>query len=357
MNYYNDNEPYVCDWLENLILFGHLPNGIVDRRPIQEITPNDLKGFTQCHFFAGIGGWSLALKLAQWPETLPIWTGSCPCQPFSVAGKQKGFEDERDLWPAWFHLQKKCRPPVIFGEQVANATDWLSRVRSDLGGVEYAMGGMPIEAACAGAAQYRDRFWFVAERDNPEWRTEESRGNNDNRAYTKREKSNRHTPERGAGVLARDDGQQFRQLQTKSQKRIQELKTVARSGSNVLASKFRPRLEELQSQSENTIQKLPPGQRNRLLPLVLPPSLGWGEGWTESEFRARWFAATVACLPNGPQFIECPDGKYRRLPPPRVRWLGNGLPSRVAKLRALGNSIYPPVAAQFIRAYMDVRGL
>ena len=85
--YYNDNELFVVQWLRNLIAAGHLPAGDVDERPIQEVQADDLKGYTQCHFFAGIGGWALALQLAGWDGS--VWTGSCPCQPFSTAGKGK----------------------------------------------------------------------------------------------------------------------------------------------------------------------------------------------------------------------------------------------------------------------------
>ena len=120
MIYYNEFDPYAARWLENLVAEGLLPDGYVDDRDIHDVTPNDLKGFTSCHFFAGIGGWPLALRMAGWPDERPVWTGSCPCQPFSSAGQKNGFDDPRHLWPVWFRLVRELRPGVVFGEQVAS---------------------------------------------------------------------------------------------------------------------------------------------------------------------------------------------------------------------------------------------
>lgn len=121
MNYYNEFDPKAAEWLRQLIKQGLIPNGDVDERSIADVRADELRGYTQCHFFAGIGGWSLALQLAGWPEDRPVWTGSCPCQPFSTAGKRKAFDDERDLWPVFFELIKKAKPKVVFGEQVASS--------------------------------------------------------------------------------------------------------------------------------------------------------------------------------------------------------------------------------------------
>ncbi len=119
--YYNEHDPKAAAWLRELIARGHIAPGVVDERSIENITADDLAGFVQCHFFAGIGVWSYALRLAGWPDDRPVWTGSCPCQPFSTAGRGDSNDDERHLWPAWFSLIDACRPPVVFGEQVASS--------------------------------------------------------------------------------------------------------------------------------------------------------------------------------------------------------------------------------------------
>ncbi len=162
--YYNEWDPFMAQWLRNLIKAGHLPPGDVDERDIREVAPDDLKGYTQHHFFAGVGGWSEALALAGWPTDRPIWTGSCPCQPFSTAGKRLGDKDERHLWPAWFQLIRERQPATVFGEQVASnlGREWLSGVRSELEAVGYAVGAADLCAAGVGSPQIRQRLWWVS---------------------------------------------------------------------------------------------------------------------------------------------------------------------------------------------------
>lgn len=168
--YYNEIDEYAAQWLRNLISAGLIAPGDVDTRSIVDVQPDDLVGYTQCHFFAGIGGWSYALRLAGWPDDgPPVWTGSCPCQPFSGIGLQRGFDDPRHLWPAWSRLISKCRPPVIFGEQIAKATVWLDLVLSDLENEGYACAAFDLPAACIGARQTRQRLWFVADADEARW--------------------------------------------------------------------------------------------------------------------------------------------------------------------------------------------
>ena len=190
VNYYNEFDPKAAAWLRQLIADGAIPNGHVDERSITEVRPSDLAGYTQCHFFAGIGGWSLALDLAQWPRDRFVWTGSCPCQPFSSAGKQRGTEDERHLWPVFFDLIRECRPATVFGEQVSSKLareNWLPGVRLDLESVGYAVGAADLcspvagqdcegrivrgdqavwEPLILGSPHIRQRLYWVADADN-----------------------------------------------------------------------------------------------------------------------------------------------------------------------------------------------
>jgi DNA (cytosine-5)-methyltransferase 1 len=164
---YNDTDPFAAAWLESLIAHGHIAPGQVDQRSITDLSPTDVAGPGQRHFFAGIGGWSHALRLAGVRDDADIWTGSCPCQPFSDAGKGEGIRDPRHLWPAWFALIAECRPPVLFGEQVASkdGLGWLDVVFADLERCGYTVGAADLCAAGVGAPHARQRLYFVAYSD------------------------------------------------------------------------------------------------------------------------------------------------------------------------------------------------
>lgn len=167
--YYNEFDPAAAAWLRELIAAGLIAPGDVDERSIKDVQPDDLRGYAQCHWFAGVGVWSHALRRAGWPDERPVWTGSCPCQPFSPAGKGLGFEDPRHLWPDWLRLIAECRPDSIFGEQSAAAGLWLDLVRADLEARSYAFGCPDLPAAgFAQGAHIRQRFYWVADADHAE---------------------------------------------------------------------------------------------------------------------------------------------------------------------------------------------
>jgi DNA (cytosine-5)-methyltransferase 1 len=166
VNYYNEWDSFAAEWLKQLIKDGLIPDGEVDSRSIADVRPEDLKGFTQCHFFAGIGGWSRALQLAGWSSDRPVWTGSPPCQSFSTAGSRKGKDDERHLWPVFFDLIRECQPPTVFGEQVAAAIrfGWLDDLQNDFEAEGYASAAVVLPSGSIGAYHKRDRLFFTAKR-------------------------------------------------------------------------------------------------------------------------------------------------------------------------------------------------
>ena len=162
--FYNEIDKDAAAWLRELIAEGHIAPGIVDERSIEDVRPDELTGFTQCHFFAGVGIWSLALRASGIPDDYSIWTGSCPCQPFSSAGKGDGFDDERHLWPAFHYLISQRRPTAILGEQVASkdAEPWIDLVHTDMEAMGYAFGAIPFPTAGIGGPHIRDRLYWGA---------------------------------------------------------------------------------------------------------------------------------------------------------------------------------------------------
>lgn len=160
--YYNEIDPYAAQWIRNLIDAGLVTPGDVDTRSIEDVRPNDLFGYNRCHFFAGIAVWDHALNLAGWGEE-QVWTGSCPCQPFSEIGQGSGFADERHLWPAFHHLVRECKPRRIFGEQVASAAGlaWLDLVHADMEAENYSFASVDLCAAGVSAPHIRQRLYWV----------------------------------------------------------------------------------------------------------------------------------------------------------------------------------------------------
>lgn len=302
--YYNEIDPYAAQWLRNLISENLIAPGEVDERSITDVQPGDLQGFIQCHFFAGIGGWPLALQLAGWPADRPVWTGSCPCQPFSLAGAQRGFDDTRHLWPVWRELIRERRPAKVYGEQVASATEWLGLVRSDLEEMGYAMGAMPLQAASAGADHLRDRFYFVAN------------------ANDTRSQGWELLPERTDQWLAGSHG-------------VADTDSMCR---------------EVDTHSRGRSEGSAPRQVAGPIgasdgDMAIADIISSGEEWEQRGRQQCGLSGDSQAF----DWVIGADGKARRVKP-GIRLLANGVPARVGKLRAFGNAIYPPIAAAFIKA-------
>lgn len=343
MNYYNDNDPKSSAWLKELIYDGLIPMGEVDERSILDVTGSDLKGYTQCHFFAGIGGWSEALRLSGWPADRPVWTGSCPCQPFSCAGKRAGEKDERHLWPEFRRLIAECNPSVVFGEQVASKDGrlWLSGVRSDLEGMAYAVGAADLCAAGVGAPHIRQRLYWVADAENTKRR----------RMYDGKEyQSYTQIGGRGnVGRLADADGGNQRDGDLQ---RVREHGQQQENGCSCIG------MEHTESDRRGPRRAESDGRG-------VASGCGEGCGMGDSEcgrsktYKIRPGESELERSSAGLGFwsnsiwIPCADGKARRIEP-SIFPLAHGVSGRVGLLRGAGNAINPYQAAEFIMAYMEV---
>jgi DNA (cytosine-5)-methyltransferase 1 len=344
--FYNEHDGYAAQWLRNLGAAGHVTPGIVDERSIRELRPADVAGFRRAHFFAGIGVWDYALGRAGWGDA-PVWTGSCPCQPFSAAGKRKGLADDRHLWPEWFRLIRECRPAIILGEQVASAGDWLDVVSRDMEGEGYSFGAVVLGAHSVGAPHIRQRFYFVAhaERGAAErWRLDvaaEARGTQDAAQERQRVRAD-------AG-----DGGDARELAHAMPAGRPEGWTGAGSGSPTGGAGLVeyatgeqvgiPRRARVAGEAAGLV-----GDADDAGPQ------GRGEHWHGADECAPRTPGVAGFWSNA-EWLPCTDGKLRPVEP-GVEPLVTGAPARVGRLRAYGNALCAETAVTFIRGVIEAQG-
>ena len=371
MNYYNEYDKKAAAWLRELIKAGLIPAGTVDERSIVDVKPEELKGFTQCHFFAGIGGWSLALQLAGVGPDEPVWTGSCPCQPFSSAGKGKGTDDERHLWPEFARLIGECKPPTVFGEQVASKAgrEWFDGVSTDLEDMGYAAAAADLCAAGVNAPHIRQRLFWVADAANSEAARQRQHGWS---ASAPQEFC--RTSYGGGGDCGLDHADSEGRCGRGIPAGASELGRSSEGNNSGLADAepVRTRAGEPDQQGQppqdgcgrfadmragdsglgDTDNQRPQGQPEhephgdqpgRIDASAVRPS--GATGWHDFDL-----VRCVEPTKEPGRYVE----KRRRIEPGTVP-LAHGIPGRVGLLRGYGNAIVPQVAAEFIQAYLEIK--
>jgi DNA (cytosine-5)-methyltransferase 1 len=370
--YYNEFDPKAAAWLRELIKRGLIADGVVDERSILDVVAADLVGFTQCHFFAGIGGWSCALRLAGWQDDWPVWTGSPPCQPFSAAGQQKGQADDRHLAPHFAALVAAGRPPILFGEQVASSPvlgkaakragggageppewAWIDDLSDRLEAAHYAVGAADIPAAGVGAPHIRQRTFFGAIRlADTGGEGSQGRGGADRSELGQ----DRHPAARSAagGVADADEGErgrvadgEGRQHDWEAGGRQQGDREPERGGSGVGMAdagcsqrKTDGLSGRVQSQDNSTWWDIPNGG-------LVGCKQGYRDTCRQSTERTR----SLDCFWQDADWLFCRDGKWRPVEPGTFP-LAHGIPARVVRLRGYGNAIVPQAAAQFVKAFV-----
>lgn len=342
MNYYNEWDKGAAAWLRELIKAGLIPNGYVDERSITEVTPSDLEGFTQCHFFAGIGGWPLALHLAGVPASARLWTGSPPCQPFSVAGQSLGFDDERHLAPVLLRLVRECKPQYFFGEQVAAAISkhWLDFVFLNLEEQGYACGAAVLPACSVGAPHKRDRLFFgarLAKSLRPEWNGKRLHGLEESDCTQGGWEATEFTGRSCVVSMADTDGKRL-------QGKRPDGNTQGREGSDIRQAGLcdGTGFSTVADGDDNRQQSSCGRGCSSKSPSARDDIGRNGEVHEANPHHGFWSDA---------DWLGCRDGKFRPVESGTFP-LAHGIPARVGRLRGYGNAIVPQAAAEFIKAFI-----
>lgn len=385
--FYNELDPYAAAWLRSLVAAGELPEGVVNDRDIRTLSPHDLDGHAQAHFFAGVGGWPLALRLAGWPDDVSLWSGSCPCQPFSGAGRRRGTSDERHLWPAFFRLIAERRPAVVVGEQVASpdGLGWLDAVLADLEGAGYACAAADLCAAGVGAPHIRQRLYFVAladgerldgvrvqlSRRRPAAAVPETGGRGAlvelaDAPGSRREGAQDRGAEGGAEGEARGASGRWASGDEQPERARDDVRLADRprgrrgEGGPPRLRRPVPRDRGAPAGSAGSHGRLgdPRGARGgRHAGEVLGAQ---ARGGREGESTRRLAdEPQLAGAPDatagfwaGAAWLPCRDGRWRPTQP-GLHPLAHGVPARAPKLRAYGNAVVPQAAAEFAVALLE----
>ena len=310
--------------------------------------------------FSGIGGFSLGLEATggfetvafcdidkyskkvlkkQWPNVkqyedikelnygrlktdgigpIDIITGGYPCQPFSIAGRKKGEEDPRHLWPEYFRLIKELRPSWVIGENVSGHIKLgLDTVLENLESEGYSARTFSISASSVGAKHQRERIWIVANARQHGGRIEPT-GNSEGT---------------GRGSL-------------ETTKRSADTDTISRSSERgkIMANSVEFGLEkhghsettESIKRGETMADTNVEGRQGRI-------HRGQNKEW---ESQQRYFGRNSAT--HGQQEQNWWDTE------PELGRVAHGIPNRVDRLKGLGNSLVPQIPYFIAQSILQV---
>jgi DNA (cytosine-5)-methyltransferase 1 len=332
--------------------------------------------------FAGIGGFDLGLERAgmecvgqvendpfcikvlekHWPNVkrladirgvkgdefgpVNLVCGGFPCQPWSGAGKRRGTEDDRDLWPEMLRVIEIVRPRWVIGENVRNFVSMemgLDRSISDLEAIGgYAVQAFVIPACAVDAPHRRDRVWVVA-------RDTKSNGSSEERSVWQGENTK---PRRVCEAVADTNptgqppslgcGQGDREARDHAGRRSED----------VADAKGEPKRPRLRKDGTKPNQRVKPSDSGGNVPN--PDSGGralWGDGQLPATSQVEGRGPD-----NGERAPEH-EPRQRWLPEPDVGRVAHGVPQRVDRLKCLGNAVVPQVVERIGYAILKAEGV
>jgi DNA (cytosine-5)-methyltransferase 1 len=264
-----------------------------------------------------------------------ILTGGFPCQPYSVAGKQKGTADDRYLWPEMFRVIKEVQPTFVIAENVRgiiNIQDGMvfETVCSDLESEGFEIQTFIIPAAGVGAPHKRERVWIVGySKHNGSLTTKIKRGDNKIDDRTEERKNTTLEPERAG--RSRDN-----ETMENTRRKLHERSSVGEKNEDEARKENANKFERSSSESASNVANTKSEQSISKYYREQP-----GETSEQEQIKSRGSSSWTLREANW-------------LSEPNVGRVVNGVPGRAHRLRGLGNAIVPKIAEEIGRSIMKV---
>jgi len=298
---------------------------------------------------------------------IDVITGGFPCQPFSVAGKQKGTNDDRHLWPEMFRIIKDVKPKWIIGENVKNLINIqdgvvFETVCTDLENAGYEVQTFNIPAASVGAPHQRERIWIVAHAISDDEKQTISRGNGEtDQIPTEYRENNNPT-----GISSGASG-----VRSARHEYVEDSRRTLRSWTELGEA------NEDEDRKENANQFERPGETRETVMANSNPrccqqqneevQTGRHQSSASREDLANTSSQQSHSENNGreprearePKQVELGGGSSGSLWPsnwefePDVGRVADGIPGRAHRLKGLGNSIVPQIAEEIGKAIKE----
>ncbi len=264
-----------------------------------------------------------------------ILTGGFPCQPYSVAGKQKGTADDRYLWPEMFRVIKEVQPTFVIAENVRgiiNIQDGMvfETVCSDLESEGFEIQTFIIPAAGVGAPHKRERVWVVGySKHNGSLTSEIKRGDNKINDRTEEREDTTFKPERAG--RSRDN-----EIMENTRRKLHERSSVREKNEDEIRKENANKFERSSSESASNVANTKSEQSISKYYREQP-----GETSEQEQIKSRGSSSWTLREANW-------------LSEPNVGRVVNGVPGRAHRLRGLGNAIVPKIAEEIGRSIMKV---
>ena len=248
-----------------------------------------------------------------------IITGGYPCQPFSIAGRQKGEQDPRHVWPEMFRLVKELRPTWVIGENVSGHIKLgLDTVLENLESEGYATRAFSISASSIGSNHQRERVWIIANTNELGW---------DNWIYNREERQ-----------VSNDKERNIEESESERDRRINRIRQTSEAMEDTRRTQWPWSFFQNQDEDETREGYANQFERSSSAPesdvadtkVSDTDSEGLARRWSEFELR------------EGQEEGEIGWSQWWQSEP-NVGRVANGVPKRVDRLKSLGNSLVPMI--------------